>query len=88
MRPVIVAISVIDIIGTVAMFDLTRMLTAGGPSRATETVAYYLWKKAFMDGRIAFASSISIVILIGLLILVGIYLRLATKGGISEGTAF
>lgn len=88
MRPVIVAVTVIDIIGTVAMYDLVRMLTDGGPRRTTETVAYYLWKKAFLDGRLDYSSTISIVLLIGLVILVGIYMKLVARGGISEGSAF
>lgn len=88
MRPVLVAISVIDIIGTIAMYDLVRMLTDGGPRRATETVAYYLWRKTFLDGRIDLSAAISIVLLVGLVILIGVYLRLMARGGLSEGTSF
>jgi multiple sugar transport system permease protein len=88
MRPVIVALTVIDIIGTMAMFDLVRMLTGGGPNRATETVAYYLYRMAFMDGRLNYAAAISIVILLGLLLFIGVYLRLFARGGIDESTSF
>jgi multiple sugar transport system permease protein len=88
MRPVIVALSVIDIIGTIAMFDLVRMLTGGGPNRATETVSYYLWRIAFMDGRLDYASTISIALLLCLLLFVGVYLRLFARGGIDGGTQF
>jgi multiple sugar transport system permease protein len=87
-RQVIVAISVIDIIGTVAMFDLTRLLTDGGPNNKTETIAYYLWKANFGNGRIDYASAMSIVILVSLLILIGIYMRLFARGGTGEGTSF
>jgi multiple sugar transport system permease protein len=88
MRPVIVALSVIDIIGTIAMFDLVRMLTGGAPNRATETVSYYLYRIAFMDGRLDYASTISIALLLCLLVFVGVYLRLFAKGGIDGGTQF
>ena len=88
MRPVIVALSVIDIIGTIAMFDLVRMLTGGGPNRATETVSYYLWRIAFLDGRLDYASTISIVLMLCLLGFVGVYLRLFARGGIDGGTQF
>lgn len=87
-RPVIVAVTVIDIIGTVAMYDLVRMLTDGGPRKLTQTVSYYLWKRTFLDGRIDYGSAISIVMLISLVVLIGLYLKLVAKGGISEGTAF
>ncbi len=88
LRPVLVALTVVDIIGTIAMFDLVRMLTGGGPNRATETVAYYLYRVAFMDGRMDYAATISIAILVGLLVFVGIYLRLFARGGIDESTSF
>jgi ABC-type sugar transport system permease subunit len=79
---------VIDIIGTIAMYDLVRMLTDGGPRRATETIAYYLWRKTFLDGRIDFSATISMVLLVGLVLLIGLYLRLVAKGGLSDGTSF
>lgn len=88
LRPVIVALTVVDIIGTIAMFDLVRMLTGGGPNRATETVAYYLYRVAFMDGRLDYAAAISVAILVGLLLFIGVYLRLFARGGIDESTAF
>jgi multiple sugar transport system permease protein len=87
-RPVIVALTVIDIIGTIAMFDLVRLLTGGGPNRATETVAYYLYRVAFLDGRLDYAAAISVAILFGLLVFIGVYLRLFARGGIDESTAF
>jgi multiple sugar transport system permease protein len=88
MRPVIVALTVVDFIGTIAMFDLVRMLTGGGPNRATETVAYYLYRVAFLDGRLDYAATISITILVGLLIFIGLYLKLFARGGIDESTSF
>jgi multiple sugar transport system permease protein len=90
LRPIVVALSVIDIIGTVAQYDLFRLLTDGGPRRSTETVAYYLWKVAFMDGKLDYASTISIVLLIGLTIFIAIYLKLASRGQTADadGTAF
>ncbi len=88
MRPVIVALTVVDFIGTIAMFDLVRMLTGGGPNRATETVAYYLYRVAFLDGRLDYAATISVAILVGLLLFIGLYLRLFARGGIDESTSF
>jgi ABC-type sugar transport system permease subunit len=85
---VIVALTVVDFIGTIAMFDLVRMLTGGGPNRATETVAYYLYRVAFLDGRLDYAATISVAILVGLLLFIGLYLKLFARGGIDESTSF
>ncbi len=88
MRPVIVALTVVDFIGSIAMFDLVRMLTGGGPNRATETVAYYLYRVAFLDGRLDYAATISIAILVGLLLFIGLYLKLFARGSIDDSTSF
>ncbi len=77
-RPVIVAISTIDIITTFSQFDLVKLLTSGGPSRSTETIAYYLWQKGFRDINMGYGSAISIVMVVGLSIGVLIYLRMFT----------
>jgi multiple sugar transport system permease protein len=88
MRPVLVALSVIDIIGTFAAYDLIRMLTDGGPGRTTETVAYYLWKVAFTQGHLDYSSAISIVLLAMLAVFIGIYMKLVARGGQGDGTSF
>jgi multiple sugar transport system permease protein len=78
LRPVVLAISTIDIITTFGQFDLVKLLTAGGPTRATETIAYYLWQTGFRDINFGYGSTISVVMVVGLAIGVLIYLRMFT----------
>lgn len=78
LRPVILAISTIDIITTFSQFDLVKLLTSGGPLRSTETVAYYLWQTGFRDVNFGYGSAISVVMVVGLSIGVLIYLRMFT----------
>jgi ABC-type glycerol-3-phosphate transport system substrate-binding protein len=88
LRPIVVAVSDIDIIGTVFQYDLVRLLTDGGPRQSTATIAYYLWKVAFMDGKLDYASTISMVLLIGLTAFIAVYLKVTGRGQTSDGTSF
>ena len=57
LRPILIAISTIDIITTIGHVDLIRMLTRGGPLRSTETVAYYIYKTALLDGNLGYGAA-------------------------------
>jgi multiple sugar transport system permease protein len=53
----IVVMSVIG--GLQGGFETARIMTNGGPSNTTTTVAYYIYNQAFQDYRIGFASAVS-----------------------------
>ena len=88
LRPILIAISTIDIITTVGHVDLIRMLTRGGPLRSTETVAYYIYKTALLDGNLGYGAAVSTLMLIMVAILIIIYLRLLSRGSDSGETSF
>jgi len=88
LRPILIAISTIDIITTVGHVDLIRMLTRGGPLRSTETVAYYIYKTALLDGNLGYGAAVSTLMLIMLAILIIIYLRVLSQGGDAGETSF
>ena len=88
LRPILIAISTIDIITTVGHVDLIRMLTRGGPLRSTETVAYYIYKTALLDGNLGYGAAVSTLMLIMLAILIVIYMRLLSRGSEAGETSF
>ncbi len=57
------------------MFALVQVMTAGGPNRSTETVAIYMYDRAFTASRWGLATSIGVVLLILTLILSVVTLR-------------
>ncbi|MGR3304115.1 MAG: carbohydrate ABC transporter permease [Candidatus Scalindua sp.] len=79
LRPVLVAVSTIDLITSVGHLDLIKMLTKGGPFRKTNIIAYYLYKSALVDGNLGYGAAISTMLLITLLILSFFYLRIMSK---------
>lgn len=88
LRAVLIAISVIDIITTFGHIDLFRMLTRGGPLRSTESVAYYIYKTALLDGNLGYGAAVSAIMLIGLAFFMITYVKLLSRGGESGQNVF
>jgi raffinose/stachyose/melibiose transport system permease protein len=62
-RNVIVAATLITMIGSFKAFDLIYLLTLGGPAHASEVLGTYLYKNAFNLNRMGYASAIAVVLL-------------------------
>jgi multiple sugar transport system permease protein len=77
-RPVLVAISTIDVITSFGHVDLISMLTRGGPGVSTETVAHYVYRTALLDGNLPYGAAISALMLLILAGFTAGYLRLVT----------
>jgi len=67
LRPVLLFIYIIGIIGSFQVFDQVFVMTSGGPANSTVTLVYYLYSK-FMDLRLGYASAIAYV-LFGILLI-------------------
>jgi raffinose/stachyose/melibiose transport system permease protein len=59
MRGVIVTAMTLSLIGSLKYFDLIWVMTEGGPSRATELMATYMYKEAFASFRMGYGSTIA-----------------------------
>ena len=63
---------VILVNGCLKGFDVSYILTGGGPGNATELVATYMYKTAFSMSNFGYGSTLAVFILIESLIAVGI----------------
>lgn len=63
---------VIVINGTLKSFDVSYILTSGGPGSASELVATYTYKTAFSSAQFGYGSALSVFLLVESLIAVGI----------------
>ena len=61
LRPVIVFVYIIGIIGSYQVFDQVFVMTSGGPVYSTSTIVHYLFTK-FMDLRLGYASAIAYIL--------------------------
>ena len=59
MRGVIITAMTLSLIGSMKYFDLIWVMTEGGPSRATELMATYMYKEAFSSFRMGYGSTIA-----------------------------
>ncbi len=81
LRTVLVAISTVDLITTFGHVDLVNMLTQGGPGRATETVAFYVYRTALLDGNLTKGAATSTIMLALLVLGTQAYLRALARRG-------
>lgn len=63
-------------LGAFQVFIPIYALTNGGPSRATNVIVYYIYSKAFQFGEMGYASAISMVLLLVLLLVSVLQMRL------------
>jgi raffinose/stachyose/melibiose transport system permease protein len=69
-RGIFFTVLVILVNGTLKGFDVSYILTAGGPGSASELVATYMYKTAFNSTNFGYGSAISVFLLVESLIAV------------------
>lgn len=78
LRPVIVFVYIIGIIGSYQVFDQVYVMTSGGPIYSTSTIVYYLFVK-FRDLRLGYASAIAYILFAILVVFSYLQLRLTRE---------
>lgn len=59
MRPAIVSATILSMIGSLKYFDLIYVMTGGGPGNATELMATYMYKNAFVTYKMGYGSTVA-----------------------------
>lgn len=72
LKPITYMVVTLGIIWSFQVFDLVYKMTAGGPGRATYTVAYLIYSYAFQDKRIGYGAALAVCLLIVILLIHGI----------------
>lgn len=70
---------IITMIGAFQTFEQIYIMTRGGPVHATTTIVYYIYRNAFRNFKMGYASSQAIVFFVIILILTLIYWRAQNK---------
>ncbi len=79
LSPVITIAMLLNIIGGYKVFDIVYVMTAGGPNRASEVLATYLFQQAFRFNNMGYASVIAVIIIILSLIISVVRFRLTKQ---------
>ena len=76
LRPVIFVAVVWRTIDLFRIFDVVFSLTGGGPYNATETISLYAYKQGFASFNLGFASAVSYLIILCLVVILAVEYRL------------
>jgi multiple sugar transport system permease protein len=76
LRPMVLVVSLLVVLFSVAMFDLVETMTKGGPGRATETLNYFIFRIGFSQFDIGYSSALAVILTLGLGGLAYLYTRL------------
>ena len=76
MLPVVAVGIILKCIFSLKMFDQVFMLTNGGPGNATQTMAHYIYFHGFKYYNMGYASAVSYLLVIPMLVLTWMYMKL------------
>jgi raffinose/stachyose/melibiose transport system permease protein len=80
LSPTIKTSAVLSIVGSLKYFDLIWIMTGGGPNGYSELMATYMYKRAFNEDRMGFASSAaSCMVLISFVVIIVFQLMTRSK---------
>lgn len=64
LRPVLVLVLVVTVIGSFQVFDTVAVTTGGGPINASRVIQMYIYQKAFGESDFGYASALSVILFI------------------------
>ena len=76
LKPIILTVSTLTILGCFKSFDFVYVLTGGGADGASSVLALQIYKEAFQYSRVGYSSAISVVLLITVSLIAAFQFRL------------
>jgi multiple sugar transport system permease protein len=80
LRPVFLVVIVYETMTAILTFDLTYVLTGGGPADATALISWFAWVEIFKALNLGHGIALSIIIALITLVLIFLYLRVLKVG--------
>jgi multiple sugar transport system permease protein len=80
LRPVLVFVIVTSVIGSFQIFDTIAITTKGGPVNATKVFNWYIYEQAFSRFNMGYATALSIVLFLMLVLVSLLQMRLMRAG--------
>jgi ABC-type sugar transport system permease subunit len=79
-RPALLFTTVIGTINGLQLFDISYVMTAGGPLHRTESIVMYLYQRGFLEFRLGYASAVAWVLFLLILAVSVLQLRIGGDG--------
>ena len=64
LRPVIVLVLVVTVIGSFQVFDTVAVTTQGGPINASRVLQYYIYQRAFTESDFGYGSALAVILFV------------------------
>lgn len=74
-RPILVMVVVVSMIGSFQIFDTVAVATKGGPIGKTRVIYFYIYEKAFQQGQMGYAAAMAVVLLLIILVMTVLQLK-------------
>ncbi len=75
LAPTAAFVATTSLVTSFQAFDVVRIMTQGGPARATELFVYAIYEQIFLDLSVGKASALTVVFFVLLLAVAGLQLR-------------
>ena len=83
LRPVLVLVLVVTVIGSFQVFDTVAVTTAGGPVNATRVMQFYIYQRAFNESDFGYGSALAVILFLILALVAFIQMKFL-KGNESD----
>ena len=67
-------------LGTTTVFEQVNILTSGGPMNATTTIMHQVYVRAFVEYKVGYASSITILLIVIVAVVTALNFRFGSRG--------
>ena len=74
LAPVLTMITAYTLIGGFNVFDIVWVMTAGGPANATDVLSTVLYKRAFVEDKVAYGTSLALMLTLLSLVASGVFI--------------
>ncbi|GGJ13798.1 UNVERIFIED_ORG: multiple sugar transport system permease protein [Paenarthrobacter nicotinovorans] len=75
LRPVLVLVLVVTVIGSFQVFDTVAVTTAGGPVNATRVLQFYIYQRAFNEQDFGYGSALAVILFLILAVVAFIQMK-------------
>lgn len=79
LNPTTYLLVVLNIVFSLQAFDVIYVMTGGGPGFSTTVLIQYIFRSAFTDGKMGYASAVGVFLVVALLVLTMLRNRLSRK---------
>ncbi len=80
LAPTTLFVSIISVIGSLQAFTQAYIITKGGPAEATRFYVYHIYNVAFTENNFAYASALTFLMFLAILVLTIVQFRISRKG--------